>query len=915
MAKFRSRVNLSGTYEGFHDGRPALLSIQAISAEPRMAFFISLIDLERTVRFSKGFYVQGNVAPGNEHIFPNVKMKEQAARGSKARELTFSQLLLHREDTDYLSGISLWKGKSYGSIFKRVDRAAVHPQVLDTHQVHTWPTSFGRYHYLPSYELTSDASSTTPTQRYGVKLAFNQETVNGAIATLSVRFTGQNRTVSNGNALKTVDISFDNAPDGRPIQANSFLANDELLAQGIRLRGAPEGSYCAEAKAIAVRPAGTYSGVSFPFLTSATPGKINHCNTIPVEISFTHPTDQVRLTFAGADVSYALKAYSRNGRLLGTVEKKGVFNGGPLDIEFVSDEADIRKVTFGNQAAITAIKAIRYTAPNPAVVPEGAVLEPIPHDVSLLLRYTVPGTEGNSIGTVKTLEFDQVKQIRETEVEATLSIHSLPEFDAIFRALSESLYRCELFVQCEADLVTQVGQQGKTIKKGRHEQTIPFHFLSSVHGYIFPNHQPQGQERLLQYEVSSGQFIYQDTTLQNQFFYSPSEFRLTREDQISPTFRPALRVAIYHPAAEAGETRLSGNSSEVDYRTRLTLRAVPYWESNYKQQALAYIQSNELVAEGVMPSLVPLTPEFTQFMLTVPDETGQSTTQVQSSADIIFAERIIDTLDLSQQAFEVIFNSFLNGLEFLQGTVEFKLPGQERALEIPFNGRLDKMVGPVLEAFLKGAVDTEGTAAGTAYRIRLTNAIESPVQLYEAAFYLRVPDAETGAGGERWVAAITDSALFPLTLQPAEQRDVIVRPVTPVPQAWGVRIEPIQAKVDYDLRALWLSIQEQEGWEDSTHTIALSINASYFEGADALDSVRIIFNHEEATVELNRETLTDSVGLVKPWLPYLLRNAVADDYFYKVESRRKDQLIAAAYHRDEGSRALEIVPPLESSST
>ncbi|NES85583.1 MAG: hypothetical protein F6K63_27710 [Moorea sp. SIO1G6] len=154
-------------------------------------------------------------------------------------------------------------------------------------------------------------------------------------------------------------ITFDKFPDGTPIPTESFLRGDEFLAKGIRVAGAPETSYCANATVTAVRRAGTY-GVQFPFLTSASPGQINRCNTIPIAITFTRPVRQVTLNFAGASVAYTMKAYNIEGRLLGTAKKEAVFRGGTFDVTFSSSDANISRVLFGYQAAITAIKEIRY---------------------------------------------------------------------------------------------------------------------------------------------------------------------------------------------------------------------------------------------------------------------------------------------------------------------------------------------------------------------------------------------------------------------------------------------------------------------------------------------------------------------------------------------------------------------------
>jgi|GEM_PF-2199288 len=158
----------------------------------------------------------------------------------------------------------------------------------------------------------------------------------------------------------TISIEFDSYPDGAPTTSDRILNGDEFLSKGIRLAGAPESSYCTEATMAAIRGPGTYNGVTFNFLTSASPGQVNRCNGIPVEIMFTDPVRQVTLTFAGASVTYTMKAYNVGGGLLGTVQEDAVLAAGTFEIDFSSTSANIKRITFGSEQAITAIKQIAY---------------------------------------------------------------------------------------------------------------------------------------------------------------------------------------------------------------------------------------------------------------------------------------------------------------------------------------------------------------------------------------------------------------------------------------------------------------------------------------------------------------------------------------------------------------------------
>lgn len=154
-------------------------------------------------------------------------------------------------------------------------------------------------------------------------------------------------------------ITFDAFPNGIAITSNTILVGDEFLAQGVLLGGAPESSYCAGATSAAVRSDGAY-GLPFNFLTTVEPPDINMCNGVPIDIQFPTPVRQVTLTFAGASVTYTLRAYDSGGALVGTATQAAVFGGGTFQVSFSSASANISRITFGYTTAITAIKEICY---------------------------------------------------------------------------------------------------------------------------------------------------------------------------------------------------------------------------------------------------------------------------------------------------------------------------------------------------------------------------------------------------------------------------------------------------------------------------------------------------------------------------------------------------------------------------
>jgi CARDB/TIR domain len=159
----------------------------------------------------------------------------------------------------------------------------------------------------------------------------------------------------------TPAITFARLPDGTVVNADRFLKGNEFTDQGIRgIRGAPEGSYCSDATKAAIKtrsPSGTTPG---NFLTTASKGDLNRCNTIPLEIRFTSPVRMVGLAFFGAATAYTIKAYDSAGNLLRTAERSPQSVGQVEKIGVSVSSASISRVTFGRQAALTAVTEIWF---------------------------------------------------------------------------------------------------------------------------------------------------------------------------------------------------------------------------------------------------------------------------------------------------------------------------------------------------------------------------------------------------------------------------------------------------------------------------------------------------------------------------------------------------------------------------
>jgi hypothetical protein len=410
------------------------------------------------------------------------------------------------------------------------------------------------------------------------------------------------------------------------------------------------------------------------------------------------------------------------------------------------------------------------------------------------------------------------------------------------------------------------------------EQRVDLFFDPRLHPYIYPLRPPAGGASLVRHAVATDQVIFQDATQRHVFYFLPDEFRITRDDVRSPTYKPSMQIAFFSLTSEEGEA--SGAQEGVtEYGVQYTFRAVPHLAVGREADALRYIRDHALVPDGKPAALLPLSPEWSMLTLNVPKEGGGTQSQERPDATVYFDKYIMDSITLSSSEFAEVFHSMRVGGETMSGGVKYRLPGSTVEQVVPFSGHLSKLAGPVLDAELVGSL---ASANGT-YRIKLTNGIESKVTLQQAAVYL-LDDPAVG----NWVLSPLVTDVFPLELAPGESSMLDVRPAITLAQAFGIRLLLTAVTVDLNIEELWRSVLDTPGWDDITQDVDVSVDASFFSGPNALDGVAVtLFNGDEATIGLSAEVLGGAVKLIRPFLPYLLRQDTGDDYFYRVESLRK----------------------------
>jgi hypothetical protein len=743
-------------------------------------------------------------------------------------------------------------------------------------------------------------------------------------------------------------VRFDRLPDGTPITAGILVARDIFLAShGFEVAGAPQNEYCAGATAASVVPANVY-GTRVPVLTSASPGDVFRCNGVPLEFSFHEPVASVAVRFLGATRLYTLKAFDPQGALLGQRVATPASVSEDCEVHFsVPEGGSISRVVFGHLpgAALTLITELSYQRFPPPDQP--TEYHAVPHTVALSLRYLAAENipDPGRMSTWKTVAFDEVLADGRSRIDAVANLRTLAELDAVHRALSGPWARARWLLHCEADLAVPTAvdlselipggplhphrprpadpiespapsdpaprppahlpptrMPAYTIVRASCDQWQDFFFDPNDHPYIFPPRTPGSGSSLVRFAVAPDQPIFQDTAERHVFYFLPDEFRLTRDDERAPTYRPSLQLAF-----TVDESRPPVDD-DPSYRVQLSFRAVPYLEPSRESDARRFIYDNGLIPDGRPAALLPLAPEWSELTVTLPNEGASGVhSEARPAATVVFDKYVMDTLDLSPDVFTEVFHSMQAGRDTFAGKVRYRLPGADTEHAIPLSGRLDKLAGPTLEAeLLTPTPDGEGR-----YRVRLTNGIESPVTLEQAAIYL-LEDPETG---KRTLAPVVASP-FPLELAAAKSAEIDVRPAA-LAQAFGARVVPTQMQVHLDFAELWRSILDQPGWEGLIRPVKVDVDPGCFDRPDdphPIHLVRVRFNSDELVVELTANRLSAEVKLVRPLLAYLLEKASADVYTFRVESWHRNRegdlvLVGTSALLDDRMPTLTVSPP------
>lgn len=282
------------------------------------------------------------------------------------------------------------------------------------------------------------------------------------------------------------------------------------------------------------------------------------------------------------------------------------------------------------------------------------------------------------------------------------------------------------------------------------EEALLFH--PGLHAYIFPGlSAPAGGggsliPRTLPFGGASHRY-YQDEVRPEVFYTLPDAFKLARETD--PPRRPRLTLECLAPD-----------------RYRLTFAARPAFDLDRLEDARVQL-ARHLPAGN--PGPVRLEPFHTSHVEFVPIEAG------------LYAGGSIQTTNLGELrgAVELEGESFARVWDELTGALPVSLGGKLRAEvgglpaeEVPVTLRLDDTLGEIVEVAAEPDPDSGG------YRVRLINAVESPLRLGQPTPFvasLRAPEA--GLRPARWEKFVALADL----LAPGDEVRGLLKPVDAVP--------------------------------------------------------------------------------------------------------------------------------------
>jgi hypothetical protein len=297
--------------------------------------------------------------------------------------------------------------------------------------------------------------------------------------------------------------------------------------------------------------------------------------------------------------------------------------------------------------------------------------------------------------------------------------------------------------------------------------------------------------------------------------------------------------------------------------------------------------------------LEPVPVEKASFWLVLPGATGGGLVE-RPTAQIDVRTALVVSETLPMADFQTVYDSLVGGaVAIMKGEVRCDFGGGA-AGKIPLDARFDRMNGELLEPVIE-----LGERAG-AFRITLTNAVESPVQISSLNASLLIRGMEVGA------AARADATL-PMQLAPGESVALMVSPLKEPPN--NAEVEPMLdlsgVKPLLDSEKLWAAILDADTAAESKRTVRVKLFPGMFDApsgnpADKAFAVLVQFDGGPS-VELTPEKAEAEVKLASSVSDIVLRRASAGGYRYKCQIIRRSARLADSEWR---SDTTDLLVPL-----
>jgi hypothetical protein len=297
----------------------------------------------------------------------------------------------------------------------------------------------------------------------------------------------------------------------------------------------------------------------------------------------------------------------------------------------------------------------------------------------------------------------------------------------------------------------------------------------------------------------------------------------------------------------------------------------------------------------------PVPVEKASFWLMLPGATGGGLVE-RPTAQIDVRTALVVSETLPMADFQTVYDSLVSGaVAIMKGEVRCDFGGGA-AGKIALDARFDRMNGDLVEPAIE-----VGERPG-AFRITLTNAVESPIQVTSLDASLLIQGMEVAA------AARADGTL-PMRLAPGESMALMVSPTRQLPN--DAQAEPMLdlsgVKPLLDSEKLWAAILDADTAAESKRTVRVKLFPGMFDApsgnaADKAFAVIVQFDGGPS-IELTPEKADAEVKLTSSISDVVLRRASAGGYRYKCQIIRRSARVADSEWRTDTTDLLVPLLP------